>query len=543
MLAGCLLLALGLQAHLALVSEANWDEFHYLAQVHEHLRGELALPLQTLHVHLFAPLAALGGGEVTQIVRGRLVMLGAQWGTLALLYALARNVLDRSAALLTLIAYATLSNTLAHGASFRVDPLAGVLVMGGLVAVTGPLAHPGRATAAVLAPALATMVTVKAVLYAPAFLAVLVWRLRGAEDKRGVWVEWLALGAGAACAFAILYLAHGAALAPPESGRSTRLLSNAATVTLLESGWFPRLDAIGAVIVANLSHALVWVAGLVAALLALARPGEARDRAVLVLGLCAVTACLAVYRNAFPYFFPFILPPAMVAVGWGAMRWLPDARVRAAVGVVLATFALGHHEDRRPRGQDVQRDVLASVHAAFPRPVPVIDRNGMVASFPREGFFMSGWGLRNYWTREEPIYREILARRAVPLLVLNSPFLRDAVGAGPGHPSGARLLADDVRVLRENFVHHAPFVWVAGKRLGAGPRERLAEFLVPGRYRLEARGPVRIDGRTVEPGGAVQVERGALAYDATVRTPFVLKWDVAAPGDPAPTDGQVYTGF
>jgi len=66
---------LGLIAAAQLVNvfhrEANWDEFHFLALVFEHQRGELHLALQTFHVHLFAWLTALPTDELGMIVAGR----------------------------------------------------------------------------------------------------------------------------------------------------------------------------------------------------------------------------------------------------------------------------------------------------------------------------------------------------------------------------------------------------------------------------------------------------------------------------------------
>src|SRR3546814_15834044 len=44
------------------------------------------------------------------------------------------------------------------------------------------------------------------------------------------------------------------------------------------------------------------------------RPGCGAGHRILLLSLLAPLATVAVYRNAFPYHFAFILPPAMVAV-------------------------------------------------------------------------------------------------------------------------------------------------------------------------------------------------------------------------------------
>ena len=44
---------LGLQLQLVFTRSVNWDEFYFLGQVHKFVRGELTVPLQTLHVRLF----------------------------------------------------------------------------------------------------------------------------------------------------------------------------------------------------------------------------------------------------------------------------------------------------------------------------------------------------------------------------------------------------------------------------------------------------------------------------------------------------------
>src|SRR5512145_509091 len=53
----------------------NWDEFLYLSQIYEYLRGDLDLKLQTFHVHFFGWLPGVSVNEVDQVIAGRAVML------------------------------------------------------------------------------------------------------------------------------------------------------------------------------------------------------------------------------------------------------------------------------------------------------------------------------------------------------------------------------------------------------------------------------------------------------------------------------------
>ena len=539
-LLACALACLALQVPLALAMSANWDEFHYLAQVHEFLRGDLHMALQTIHVHLFRPIAALGGGEVSQIEAGRLVMIAAQAGTFWLIYRLARLFLRPVDALFALLAYATLSNTVVHGASFRVDPLATVLVMAGLVAAAHPRAGLLARGVAILAPALAAMVTVKVVLYAPAFLGILVWQASAGAPRRVI-LRWAVNAAGTLVCFGLLYVAHRASLSADAAVGSSAVLANAAKITLLEAGLLPRLGYLVKLAFENPLQGVLLLGGGVAVVLQLFRHGERAQAAALLL-LAAPIGCVAFYSNAFPYFYPFILPPVALLAGAFARRWLADDGLKLMIAVAMTTLAVMTWNEARDRDQALQRSVLANVHAAFPEPVAAFDRNGMVSSFPRAGFFMSQWGMKNYAAADAPFFREVMLRRVVPLLVVNGPALRDAVVPTGDRPI-QRLDEEDRRTLAENYLRHAPHVWVAGKKIAVAAKIRETEFLVPGAYRVSATAPFRIDGRAVADGAVVTLERGTIALSSPIAQTVRFKWNVASPATQGVEADPVYAPF
>ena len=43
-----------LQFYLIFARQINWDEFYFLARIHDYLRGDPMPPLQTFYVHLLA---------------------------------------------------------------------------------------------------------------------------------------------------------------------------------------------------------------------------------------------------------------------------------------------------------------------------------------------------------------------------------------------------------------------------------------------------------------------------------------------------------
>ena len=543
-LLGLIGLCIVLQLHLAWAMEVNWDEFHYLSLVYEHARGDLDLALQTIHVHFFRPLLWLSGNEIRQVEAGRMAMLGFHCGTAALLYTLSRHFFPASTALLVVLAYVASGNSIIHGASFRADPLGAFLIMLALVAHAREKRSLVNEVTAVIAPALALLVTVKVVFYAPVFVAILAWQLSQGSDRAATLKRWTAIAVASLSSFAVLYLLHRETLAVATDARSAVMLSNAASVTLLDAGLFPRAIQIARHMLNDPVQTVLWVVGSVMALGTLARQGEEARVAGTLLLMSAILACLIFYRNAFPYFFPFILPPAALLIGFSVRQRAGSAWQTLAIAVALALFAIFSWNRARAHDQDMQQAILETVHDSFDGPVATIDRNGMVSSFPREGFFMSTWGLRNYRDAGTPLFPEILKNQPVPLLILNSPTLEDAVGQTPTAFLHQRLFSEDRAILRQNFIQHQGKVWVAGKTFEAGPQARNFFTAIPGRYRLESDHVIIVDGAKVEPGYDVMLTRGDHVVSARVQHSLTLRWADAVHGPSRVfPEGPAYKGF
>ena len=122
MVVAVLCLAVAVRLFVVTHFSINSDEFHYLAHVHDHQRGELAVKLQSFHVHFFGWLTRLSLDEAGQIVAARWVMLGLHLVTAGLLYRLARRVVEASAARFAAAAYLSVSFVIWTGASFRSSP-------------------------------------------------------------------------------------------------------------------------------------------------------------------------------------------------------------------------------------------------------------------------------------------------------------------------------------------------------------------------------------------------------------------------------------
>lgn len=519
------------QAWLALRLNVNWDEFRFLDLVHTHARGDLDRPLQTFHVHFFAWLGAVPGGEIGQITAGRLVMLACQAATLALIWATGRHVAGPAGATLAALGWLAAEHTVQHGASFRADPLGAALLMLALYIVAVRRLSAVAILVAAAAGALAMLVTVKAALYAPAFLGAALLRLIDPGQRADVAVRLAAMAGLAAVLAAALLALHAGQLGAPEP-RSAPADAGSVLDTAFRSGTFPRAEEVAHWAPRSLVPLALITMGLAAA------PRRGRGPAVAMALFAAPLLSILVYRNAYPYFFPFILAPAMVVAALGGAAL---ARRPAAMAAVLAAAAASLTAQTMlalPRDQAAQRAVIAAVHAAFPEPVAYVDRAGMIALFPREGFFMSSWGLAKYHAAGRPVFPDIIDRAAPPLVIANVDTLRAALGGGQVRPDRA-LLPEDAALLRATYIAHWGPIWVAGRRLTLGAGERRdVEIRIPGPYTIEAAAPVMLDGRRQLSGTTVTLRRGTSTVEATEPGVVVLRYGRSLPRPSAAPPGE-----
>lgn len=541
-------IALALKFLLVFRININWDEFYYLSFVQDYLRGTVSDRFQTLHVHFFAwlPMAA-AKDEIGQILLARLVMAGCASASALLLYGIARRFLSRDGALFGLLGYLATTAVIEHGTSFRTDSIATVLVLLALFLI---LRRPGGAVGAAvagLAMAVAAMITIKTAFYV-AVMAPLIWFLgRDLRDRARL---ALAFGACLVLAFAAIYWLHVSTLAPPGPSNATHYLQGAASKVFFEDGLFPRWAELLINLAQNPLFWLLTLQGVWVARQAVRadETGSRRDRWLLLLLALPILTPLF-YRNAFAYYYAFILPPAAVLIGMAYERYRRQAlesneprpfRLLALLLCLQCGVFLYQSGRNLPDAIEPQRATLDAVHAVFPEPVPYIDGYGVVASFPRTGFFMSSWGLGKYREAGVPVFRDLVAKAQPPLLLADSPSLYAALVPGVTVVPERELLNADIAFLRDNYLQHWGMVFVAGKtiELPALGEKVAFDVAIAGDYRLESAIPVHIDGKELAPEGVVTLAAGTHSILADRATgPATLRWAGALPApDTAPTD-------
>lgn len=515
---------------LAFTHSVNWDEYYFLSLVHAHAQERLDRPLQTFHVHLFEWLTAIPGDELTQITVARLVMLALLVGTASAVYRMGRSLAGETPALVAVLAFLTSGFVIAHGGSFRTDPIAACLLTGAVcLIITSPMRLP-QILATAMACSLALLITIKAVLFLPAFVGAVLWR----AESRGMIVRVFLAWALALVLAAALYLWHSAGVQPAPGREASSNALNALDKTILSTQFLPRGGYLAVWALLSIGALVLIAAGICA-------PMAVRRRAMLIL-LTLPIASVLVYRNAFPYFYPFIVPPLMVAAAVGAAQLRPSmlAALTSAMlgsGVIQGTLAVGD-------GATSQRLTIAEVHRLFPEPVPYIDRNGMVSSFPSVGFFMSSWGLENYRDAGVAVFERLIQEHAPPLVVANSRALESALSPSVAYPACCGLLPEDVTALRRTYVHHWGAIWLAGRDLILTGAPQEVDLMMAGPYRVEASMPILINGQSVQPWNTVLLEQGRQVVLGGRGGAVRLVWSTGETIPPqSPPNGSLYVPF
>ncbi|WP_299851908.1 hypothetical protein [uncultured Roseovarius sp.] len=515
---------------LAYTHNVNWDEFYFLSHVHAFLDGRLDRPMQTFFVHAFTWLNMLPGQEMEQIFAARLVMVGCLGVTTFSIHRVARHFTDRRCAEIAALGFLTSGFVLAHGASFRADPIAAALLTASIAILLTTRLSALQMLAAAGLSALAVLVTIKSALYLPVFLAVLIWRI----DDRGAVLRIIVAGliAGGICVS--LFLWHTSGIRVAEGNETAANAKDALNTTLLKSGFFPRATEL-------LSWAIFSIPQIILIGVALAARGNAWRALVLVL-FAAPLISVMIYRNAFVYFFPFAVPLLMVAVAIGAQNLANSRRLTQLVVVMLAGFGL-QVVQTVPERAETQRATITEIHRLFPKPVTYIDDSHMIASFPNAGFFMSGWGIARYQAAGQPVFAGIIAEHQPPLLIANKTALSQTMDPSP---EGAVpiLLPEDHAILRQSYVHYAGAIWLAGHSVTLTGDTATIPVPFPGTYRVHSSQPVQIGNRTVADGAVLNIGSDPLTIDGPTGTMVTLIWDTGvAPIAPDGLGRDIYVGF
>lgn len=528
-----LLVLLGcLHLSMAIGRGINWDEFWYYSQVEQLARGEYIQPLQTIHTRIFAWLPGLPGSEIDHILIARLFMLGCVAATTASIGLVAETFSNRRIALLAAAMYLGAGFVLQHGTSFRVDPIAAALLSVALAIVVRAQMNWGSSITIGLLVGLVAMVSIKFVLWAPAFAGVALWRWHEHGLKPTYLLHCAFSALVAALTFALIYYLHSIPGGTIDvANQSTQSLASSSATKMFGFMHSPYLVFMGRGAIISLPFAMAAIFFLIV----LKNTETHWTRRVAAIGLWLPILTPLFYHNSAPYVYTFLLPPVAMACAI-SLPYLTRRYGEAFFAILIACNAVGiwfvDERDVLPS----QRQFVGAVHKLFPEPVAYFDQCGMIGSFRKANDFRTPWGMEIYLSRGRPTMRERMEREPVPLLINNGGYLEKPLEGRPSrtfHPQ-------DYAAIRETYVKFAGDIYLAGKKLS--PAEmREWEVLVPGTYTVH--GSMAINGTQYANGSLIMLKRGIVELENTGSTDARLIWgrDLQAASTSSPI--IKWTGF
>jgi hypothetical protein len=537
----------------------NWDEFLYLSKIYNYESGRSLSAIQTIYIHFFGWLRNIPGNEVSQIIAARYVYLGIFFVCLFVIYTISRRMSSKTGAFFTVFLILSYTDVIRHGYSFRADLLCVFLF---LIAIL--FLFNNKLPIIILSSlsiSLCFLVSIKAIFYIPTLLFIILIFILNRENKAET-IKSVCVFIVLSLLFTIvLYYTHAYLVSQNISAfseiaeQSQKKIVSSGRKVFWTGQFFPRRFYIERSLVENVANWFVIFAGIVF----IAKRFFIQrfcDTECALIGFSLPLFSLLFYRNAFPYYFVFLIPFGLLIANAYINELLKYLKKRRKLFAICLFFvpvifsSLSAAKIVLSLGTDktiAQREILDVVHRMYPMPVPYIDRNRMISSFPNVGFWMSTWGLEEYRQQGLPVMQTILQKEQPQLLIANSPVLQIYSNKWFGeNKSVYRLLDEDYLTLRNNFIPHWGLIYIPGKyfQFGSTEKERLFDIIIEGQYTVECKDIVSIDGKILETGRVVYIEKGEHLINGMENATVILRWGnhLYRP-DKLPVNAPIYTGL
>lgn len=542
-------ISLLIRLHLIFVYEINWDEFLNLSMIYDYAHGNMREVLQTIFVHGFFWIDRFSVNEVDQIVTARIIIYVFGVATSGFLFLICRRFMPVHAALFVVLCYLSFSFVLRQGNSFRTDPIATFLLMATLwVIVCKPIQLRYALIAGGLT-GLAGMITIKSIFYVPIFGIILLIKLYTTDNRRTVMHYGLAIVGISILSFLTFYALHRVTLTDPAP--TLAFLERTTAKTLLEQDF---RNALPTFRLALLQNPIFWLAAFLGIFVSarglLRSKGSDTERWGLILSFSVILCSLLVYSESYAYYYPFMLAPVSILCGAG-LEFFPErkrSRMTAITSIALGLMLFLHYFAALQMNNKAQHETIDVIHQAFPNSTPYIDRCSMVSSYPKQGFFMSVWGMINYYRDGIPIMHSIIEQHQPLFLIANREMLElDDLKPGEYGPRHFGLFEEDVDVLKNNYIRHWGAIYVAGKKLEFSNTKlsRTFEILIDGTYTVESADTIILNGRKIQPNDTINLTKGMHQLQLFEATGTVtLRWGnhLFRPHTPVP-EGTLFNGF
>lgn len=512
------LAALLLKFHLLFQISINQDEFHYLSMVYKHMQGNPTQTLQSFHVHFFPWLTILGPNEVIQVIGGRIVMYLFFLATCIYIFLIGRYYLDATNALFSVLCYISFVFTVVNGAGFRHDTIATFFFIFALYHFLIKQESIIFNVVAGLAMAIAVTVTIKSAIHMTVFGALVPIRLFLLRDFRKTIVPTSGFLLAFLFGSIISYKLHMATIPGATMAIMGNTISSTYSKFVLLDQFFPQFKVFKSTLEYDLPIWIFLAAGIIFNTIDNVKRKNYPINIYLFAFLIPLFSILF-YRNAFPYFYVFIMPTVTIFCGYLLWRLTGIIKIKSRIvcfalvvivgGVVFKNF-ITYYSVFSARQTKFQHQTLDVIHKMFPDPVPYIDGCSMVSSYPKVGFFMSSAGMEGYLKAGKPIMKKLLNTKKPRFLLANVPHLNLHSDGPEASDTNLFFMAEDWQALKAYFIHHWGPIWVAGRQFEFKRNYESYKFniTVPGVYTVDGNENVLFDGKLIHAGDTVELETG-----------------------------------
>ena len=240
--------------------------------------------------------------------------------TLGFIFSISRRCVSVKFALMGVASYLASGYVLMYGISFRTDPIITALLMASIYLLMDRSNYLWRCLAASITVALAIVISIKSVLFIPPLIGALIWRTRSMGEMKSKLFIYFGFALSASITTLIFYFWHRSTLFPgvPDAPDELSSIGSIFSKVLIEVPFWPQKEYFLSWITASWAQMLLILAGLF--LIGMRHKGQ--SNVLLKVSVLFTLPILSIffYRNAYPYFFPFIVAPLMIAVSIGAQQ-------------------------------------------------------------------------------------------------------------------------------------------------------------------------------------------------------------------------------
>lgn len=518
----------------ALCYEINWDEFYYLSFIYDYTNDREINSFQTFHIHFFTWLKWISDNEVKQIITARLIMIVFQFFTGFFIFKICRYKFSLSASLFALLAYFSFSFIIKHGASFRTDPIATFFLITTIYYLFFNKENKINFIISGVSTATSFLITIKSAIYFPIFFIMVLNYIFTSKNRSTSIVCLFLYFSSTTIVFFTLYIWHLNNIGFYEFYKDSGVITGGAEKTIGHGHLFPSINALIVSCLENILYWIVFVYGVKNVISLFSKKMLADKYYCFIVSsiICAVFTFL-IYRNAYPYFYSFILAPVCIlfAFSWDLFFFRENNRTKESFYLIIIalysfiSIAYDGFITTYKRSLGYQSKFIETVHEIFPYPVPYIDRCSMISSFSKKGFFMSSWGVENYLDKGDDVLSYAVENDAPVFLIINSPFL-DFNSEYYQQWSNV-LYKDDLKSLKDNYIKHWNELYVAGKVINLNDDIKKVDFNIniPGLYTLESDSLVFIDKELIHPMQTVSLSKGIHQIKTYKNNgEFILRW-------------------